>query len=1037
MKKLNQITIREISNLTIIEKDGAFNLSGQEIKSITLTENPFFHIMSRMEGRAIENGMEIPWIVKVVFPSQKFVEAQCNKALVIDGEYYSFYLSTPAGMKNLSAFYIKNAIMPYIEKFENIISTGKLDKIWGKEIGINKDITSRISLNFSGCHKTSIKPRFIILPSTEYKNIQDIRCFENSKLVVKKNYELTSEPWDGCGLASPELFKQIAEELNIRHIPSFATIRSPKMAVKGLLSNVDFMSYFRDKYQGDTEYFKKKDGNFYIRDVFGDLQLVDENSILIPKSMAKWSHDKEGKWYASTTEYDALKDPAYEDLTDCLYVIKTSKKKLENISTTSYQLLGQLALTWDEMHQLSTPTKDMLYGVANYKQEYVLRFLNALSNCSTGDDEDIITPENINLSDKISYLLTVDYNKFIKMSWIKKALNKMIMNQVKALGAGKFFIKETNFKAMVSDPLSFLHYCIHRDLNSTIALNSNEFYIKGEIGSRLISRYPIASFSEIGVKELVTNESYDKYCNYSNEILVFNSRDISATLLSGADFDGDFCLVSDNEILKTSVIPPQDGIHFIHTEDGDTAKMLYTWHNRLKAQTNPMGNLIGKIAITNASISSKAQELGFLVDGQHLRWVDIFKKHTTTEEQLTEDKRNEIIQATVNSYPAIVSLDNQTIKRFIQEGFYNLQEDMYNTVRLSMSAIDAPKTLIFPSEEEVEKVIGKYRKKPSYFWFLDKGYEGSDLHYRNNVLCFYANHIVADRLYKVVTDNIKKNGYEKDNILLTIFAPASIFQVDINTASQCSYELLEGFKKYDSIVKELIKKKRLIEEIEDENGVIVDFYYKQEVKDGKCHYVLLDKHSQEEKKKLFEEAIQVAEFTSLSIHKNYSQEEICKSIALLLTSNYTHIQKFICDYFFDSIEYMCKGIYNKLEHLVEDDNGTEILFGKFSIKKSTVELSSFNFGTADLQRFEKKVLDGSDLIKCRYAGIELGEYVEVKIIDMKAYIYNHKGQEIGVVFDNSLTTANLNLLSMDGAKLKLARFEPKSKSIYLIVTEIL
>ena len=142
---------------------------------------------------------------------------------------YCFYISTPSDMKKSQCLMVNEK---YYDKFLELekISSCNIFENENEEFCINKDITSRFSLFWSSSFRTNIKPNYLVLEEATYKRIQSIKTIENDKLVVKENYEHEVTFADGCGIASPDMFKRVAEELQLDYTPYFMCIRSIKLA---------------------------------------------------------------------------------------------------------------------------------------------------------------------------------------------------------------------------------------------------------------------------------------------------------------------------------------------------------------------------------------------------------------------------------------------------------------------------------------------------------------------------------------------------------------------------------------------------------------------------------------------------------------------------------------------------------------------------------------------------------------------------------------------------------------------------------------
>lgn len=521
MKKLKRFIVNEI----LIKTDGYGNYT-LEPKEIVLNENPFLHMMFKALNLNIDEVEKIDWMVKVQFNNKEEALKLKDLPLTIEGQTYYFWLSTPSDMKNLKALYIREDVVGIVKQYESIVSCGWLDSLEGQVgVNINKDITSRLSLFLSSSYYTNIKPNYLVLPEVKYKTIQSIRTFENGKFVTKENYEHISVFADGCGIASPALMRRVSNELKLGYEPCFIGVRSIKLALKGLLVSVDFVKYFNDMYKGDTDTLRKVNGQFEAKDMWGNWIKIDENTIIVNPSMCKWASK------ITLEEYETKRPVELADIMDALFITKTSKKEPSEYKRTSYQLLCQLGLNAQDYNELTKETYERLSGVLKGDENYIYHFLGAIS-----DSED---EEEVEIADRLCLLLRADFDRFYKLPWVKRTLANMVERSVKELCSGKFWVKG-DFKTIVNSPIGILNFVMNRtnekiqEINDTLA--ANEFWCNTEDKKVLACRFPIASFSEVGAMNFVHDDLYNKYCgHWDSQLVIFNSKDIRAKILSGAD----------------------------------------------------------------------------------------------------------------------------------------------------------------------------------------------------------------------------------------------------------------------------------------------------------------------------------------------------------------------------------------------------------------------------------------------------------------------------------------------------------------------
>ena len=75
----------------------------------------------------------------------------------------------------------------FINLYEQLISLGKLDKLKGKNICINKEVSSRLALSTSSANKIDFKPNIVILKETDYTYASKYFLLENNELKEKIN----------------------------------------------------------------------------------------------------------------------------------------------------------------------------------------------------------------------------------------------------------------------------------------------------------------------------------------------------------------------------------------------------------------------------------------------------------------------------------------------------------------------------------------------------------------------------------------------------------------------------------------------------------------------------------------------------------------------------------------------------------------------------------------------------------------------------------------------------------------------------------
>lgn len=973
MLKKKRIIVREI------DKKG-------EVTEIAITESPILNLLFAVEEKELIDNSMVDYLVKA--PINK---SSTKKIITVDGEQFIFWISTSSQMKNSEAWYIREDKAHLVKKVEDLLSTGKLEGLKGKEISINKDIIARLSLAFSGSYKTTIKPNMIIVPDVEYSVFKDVKVFEGNELVNKDNYEIKVTAFDGCGIAGNEIFKRIANDLKIvGYTPSWVAIRIPKMAVKGLLTNVDFIEYFNDFYTGDTDFFKKIGEDFYIKDVFGQFQKVDDNTIIINESMAKWS-----KFYNSMDEYNKLVDVEYRDLLECLYITKVGKYEVKEYTQTSYQSLCATALTKASLLRMTKKELDFYNKCIEFDRVSILELLKLQNE----DEEEAM----IVTSNKISTLLSINYDKFINMNFIKKELLRMIRRKLTELSTGKLHYLAGNFKVAVSDPISFMNYCMTRELKPN--LKEKEFYVNGEAGKEIGAvRYPVASPYEITKEMLVANELLDKYCNYNGELIVFNVAGCDALIKSGCDFDGDLIQVIYDRNFIENIIKPKDGRIFynIISEKYPAIKMPYTTTDRFNENIKYCGNLIGSIAILGASVCDVCLEQKWIDnDGSIINYVDVYTRFER------DSKKTIDYLSSLKKIEQVFSEEQQ--REYFQSQFEDKISIINKITELSMISIDAPKTGIKVDSTIIKDLKTTYRK-PRFMAFLaDKDINKGDCANHDSVLNSF-NRFVYESVISPFSDKFKNiRANVSSNDLLEIMKGISYIQTDKEKVEAVKDEIIKIAKHYN-------REKRFIDNNGKESAYNVGFVQIEELTNE-------DKKNMKRNLKLK---------TNLDLDESlakYDKQDISQAIFELASQN-SYID-FIFNFCWEYVLF-CINLEenNSMSQLFKNPQGEfQGFFGRYNITTRSITTGIIEEKYLKKKNFENRIILEKASFRIRInTEIDLkGAEIEIKDVNI---ILN--GEVVGSIFLDSLTKANISIADIQG-KQTINVYIPNKKSAKVIL----
>lgn len=774
MKKLRQYNVRFKKNAT------------NNVKDIKLTQSLMWDLLECYLGEELDK-KEQDVIIKYILPDKNKDEEVSSKALNelkegihLNNNKYLPFITSPSMMKKSSNrrkceyLFIKEGYEKFKEIYRDVISVGKIERFREKEkICINKDVVSRESLTLSGSYRINYNPYLLILPSQSYKHISNYITIDKSTGELKEQLleEKEFDAFDGCGLMSPNMANIIKKEIKSKHNIDFAIIRNFPIACKGLVVKCDFIKFYEDNYNKDNEkdnkWFKQVDGEFYAKDIYGCWIPLSKVDLIVTTNMAKWSKlwdpDKDNLSDDRNIN-DAIKETIeteyskYKGVLNNLYVTKVNKEKVKEYIKISYQILNNLALTTQELREIQNNSIKYLKKIISLDVNYIKLWLGDIASDIKQDEDGNIINE-VTASTKAHRMLQVNSN-FVKSKTIRSLIKRNILKSCHEV-ITKPYVKG-NFKYAIDDPICFLRWIVTRDLESSRELKEGEFYVPKESGNVVMTRNPLAIAGEVHRIKLVENEVLDKYFgDLTNEIIMFNTVDNMSFISSGSDKDGDAHAIWYDEAIYNAVIEPD--LHFNFVNDGDTYECLWTPEEEYTCVLKASGNLIGAVSNITTKLSNKAQEQGYIFNGEHYtvkeiknkymevnpkykeeitkleqqkkKWEDevkrlkqgnyeededytTLKRYESNKELYTNQLKNKHLEIRTKAVGTLIKmgaielseLPAEKQRDYIKQGFKKYERDMLEALMWSQVAIDASKTCVVPTQEDMYRII-KYKKE--------------------------------------------------------------------------------------------------------------------------------------------------------------------------------------------------------------------------------------------------------------------------------------------------------------------------------------
>lgn len=342
---------------------------------------------------------------------------------------------------------------------------------------------------------------------------------ENSCLTTsEKNCEISNSIWDGQSLIDVSLMGNYA---------CYGMVLLRNLMFKSCCFNCNIQQWFKDNNITDISQLNGKTRAKRIEDV---------KLITTPNSIK----------YLKFDTYDNWLDNLYPNFG----IVKHDKKTHffdGRLVQTHYQLINTLQLSKDEVKEFLQDSLE--FAQLLRENPAVVRYYIKYP------DIDEFEPMNQPMLDKndVVYNLMCINDNFTKTKYYQEFLHDLLASYYKNLKNGHVYVNG-NYSTLLGNPIEMLQQSIGIfNGNSQIGIgnihNTRFEYNKTLLGSRS----PHVTMGNILLATNRENRLIDYYFNLTDEIVCVNSiGENILQRLSGADFDSDTMLLTDNEILIRS-----------------------------------------------------------------------------------------------------------------------------------------------------------------------------------------------------------------------------------------------------------------------------------------------------------------------------------------------------------------------------------------------------------------------------------------------------------------------------------------------------
>lgn len=407
------------------------------------------------------------------------------------------------------------------ELFKPILkfSSGKIVLKEGQEVDLAA-YESYISLPSSSIIDTlPISPENILLID-DFESIfkEDVIETHNDNgwlITSEKNCEIKNSIWDGQSLIDVSLMGDYA---------CYGMILLRNLMFKSCCFNCNIQQWFKDNNITDISQLNGKTRAKCIEDV---------KLITTPNSIKYLKFDTLDNWL--------------DNLYPRFGVVKHDKKTHffdGQLVQTHYQLINTLQLSKDEVQEFLKESLEFAQKLRD--NPAVVRYYIKYPDI---DEFEPLSKPMLNKNDVVYNLMCINDN-FTKTKYYQEFLHDLLASYYKNLKNGHVYVNG-NYSTLLGNPIEMLQQSIGTFNGKSQIGIGNIHNIRFEYNKTLLgSRSPHVTMGNIWLANNQENKLIDCYFNLTDEIVCINSIGENVLQrLSGADFDSDTVLLTDNKIL--------------------------------------------------------------------------------------------------------------------------------------------------------------------------------------------------------------------------------------------------------------------------------------------------------------------------------------------------------------------------------------------------------------------------------------------------------------------------------------------------------
>ena len=539
-------------NLTLNEKD-AFMLD----EIIDIFQGQEFRLISQILNTPPEQIDYKKYILAVVLDNYSDFNAMTNtnRGITVNGITYKRFVGTTGGLKGDTLLFVNIEILDELNR-RCECGRDKNVKLVPAKYEAYKALTCSASQEIISPSKILVVHDCIVKFFDTVINVDDRDLTKAEPVVTTiENAEIENNASDGYNICTIEFMKKICEALKIDYLTSGVCLRNAWL--KGMLYAFPIIE-FVEKYNN---------GNYFIEDVWGNIQDIRECEMIVTESSLKlWNA------YSSIEDYmENYKECGYE-----FAVTKISPKNLDDYREVNYQYLQSYNFDDEDIKELCAPTvkflKDSLCG--DYKS--TLNFLGIDEKHEDSDWQKALFTNEFMMNDP----------------YVIDSVHRLIKKKINDAKIGRLLV-HGNYQIASGDPFALMQSVCGLPITGLLKADEiySKYWIDENVDEVVVFRSPMTSHNNIRKCKVVNRDDMSFWYQYMDTIIIINSWDTFCMAENGEDFDSDINFSTNNPVLLRKYVK----LPAIRCVQRNTVKEIITEEAILKTNRNGMGNDVGGI----------------------------------------------------------------------------------------------------------------------------------------------------------------------------------------------------------------------------------------------------------------------------------------------------------------------------------------------------------------------------------------------------------------------------------------------------------